>query len=113
MKENDRAMGDADRQRKRAYVVVWPEGEHDDDEEEDSLVSSPGEELTSATVLQRNPPACGEAESHTTHATLAVGVDGEPCDCIYISPAAVETHKVRNPLVELDALSQSKPNSRD
>ena len=53
------------------------------------------EALTLCTELQRNPPrptrAADEIQAH-----LAVLVNGTtPCDCIYISQAAVETHHVR------------------
>jgi hypothetical protein len=55
-----------------------------------------GGAMETATELLRNPPL---AASHTVRggiqATLAVLINGTtPCDCIYISQSAVDTHHV-------------------
>lgn len=57
-------------------------------------------ELTRATVPHRNPPLpslVADDLGEGIQATLAVLINGSVCDCIYISRAAVDAHKV--PLV--------------
>ena len=54
-------------------------------------------ELPRATVPHRNPPLpslAADDPGEGTQATLAVLINGSVCDCIYISRAAVDAHKV-------------------
>jgi hypothetical protein len=86
--------------RKRAFVVS-----HSDLDDDDSAGGGGGggiyAEMTSATALLRNPPLPtpdhSAEEDDDVQANLAVEIDGKPCDCIYISPTAVDTHKVPSP----------------